>query len=280
MIEIENLRFRYKSRPVLDGVNLKLKEGKIYGLLGENGVGKTTLMKIIAGLLKGEGKNIVDGHVPFRREPDFLEEVFYVPEHFAGGNVRIADFAAAMGEFYPQWNSGEFDRILKAFDVPPSAKFSQLSTGQQKKAVISIALALNTRLLLMDEPTNGLDIPSKSTFRSLLMNYGNPDRTVIISTHQVRDLEDIIDPVIVLEGGKVLADVSLEEIATRLKFVTDAESDPSALYCEQVFGGFLTVKLNDDAVRTRVNLEAFFNAALRNRELFKGLFDRKEENAL
>ena len=166
MVSISNIEFSYGKYRVFDNVSLNLKDGKIYGLLGENGVGKTTLLKILNGLIKvDKGVCLVDSRVPFKREPDFLKNVFFLPEDFAGPSMPVEVYAKNLGQFYPNFSIDKFYSIIAKFEVDPKLKFNKLSTGQRKKAIISVALSLQTKLLLLDEPSNGLDIPSKSQFR-------------------------------------------------------------------------------------------------------------------
>ncbi len=272
MIEVENLDFGYKSGMVLQNVSLKLEDGNIYGLLGENGAGKTTLMKIVLGLLEGEGRCTVGGYRPFDRLPGFLENIFFVPEDFAGGNISVDDYAFSLGKFYPRWDAESYRLYADELGVPTGKRFSRMSAGQQKKGIIAIALALNTRVLLLDEPTNGMDIPSKSRLRKLISRCASEDKIFLISTHQVRDLEDLIDPIVVLSRKNVLLNVPVQEICTRLSFVNSAHRDEDALYCEAVPGGFVSVVPNTGAVEGRMNMEVFFNAVISDPDLFKSMF--------
>ena len=273
MIKIENLQFNYSKHQVFKDISLTLEEGKIYGLLGQNGVGKTTLMKIIAGLLKSnQGKCIVNGRNPFKREPSFLEDVYFIPEDFTGSNAIVQDYAKSIGEFYPRFDIELFHKLMSEFEVNPLGRFTRLSFGQQKKAIISLALSLRTRLLLLDEPSNGLDIPSKTQLRRLIAQYTDDESTVIISTHQVRDLENLIDPIIILDRQNVLLNASIEEISEKLYFSLEPQVDNNALYCEPVLGGYAIVRINNTSRESKVNIETLFNCALNNKESIKSIF--------
>jgi ABC-2 type transport system ATP-binding protein len=213
MITLKDLSFSYGKHKVLGNVSMTLEKGKIYGLLGENGVGKSTLLKILSGLLKPErGECTVFGEVPYSRNPSFLQDIFYLPEDFAGENMAVEKYALALGEFYPNFSKERFYRIIGEFDVNPKAKFAKLSHGQQKKAIIAVALSLGTKVLLMDEPSNGLDIPSKAQLRRLIAENASNEQLIIISTHQVKDLENLIDPIIIMDKDGVVMNASIEEI--------------------------------------------------------------------
>ena len=167
------------------------------------------------------------------------------------------------------------NRIISEFGVDPKAKFNKLSLGQQKKAIIAVALSLGTKVLLMDEPSNGLDIPSKSLLRRLIAENASDDQLIIISTHQVKDLENLIDPIIIMDRESVLMNASIEEITRRLTFGIEPQEDRDALYCQRDLRGYVTVRRNEYGIETPVDLEALFNCALVNKQLFKELFNTK-----
>ena len=276
MITLKDLSFSYGKHKVLGNVSMTLEKGKIYGLLGENGVGKSTLLKILSGLLKMErGECNVFGEVPYRRNPSFLQEIFYLPEDFAGENVVVEKYAMQLGMFYPNFSPDKFNRIISEFGVDPKAKFNKLSLGQQKKAIIAVALSLGTKVLLMDEPSNGLDIPSKSLLRRLIAENASDEQLIVISTHQVKDLENLIDPIIIMDKEGVIMNASIEEISSRLAFGIKPDEDRSALYSQRDLRGYVTVRRNEYGIETPVDLEALFNCALVNKEMFKEMFNTK-----
>jgi ABC-2 type transport system ATP-binding protein len=224
MVEINNLTFMYGRNQVFDNISLTMSSGTIYGLLGENGVGKTTLLRIICGLLYPKTGNCkVFSEQAGKRLPAVLQEIFYIPEDFTVPAVNILEYARRNGVFYPKFNMQQYEAYLQEFAVPTQRKFTELSFGQRKKAFIAFALAVNTKLLLLDEPTNGLDIPSKSQFRRLVAQALTEENTFVISTHQVRDLENLIDPVIILDNNEVLLNHSVEEISRKFDFGSDFE---------------------------------------------------------
>ena len=276
MIEIKDLAFSYGKTPVLKSITTNLEEGRIYGLLGENGVGKTTLLTLLCGLKKaGSGQIRTDGENPFDRTPSLLEKQYYLPDEVAPVPARAEAHARERRKFWPLYDHGKFLEIMKEFETDPGKKMNQMSAGQLKKTYISFALATGSKYLFMDEPTNGLDIPSKSQFRTAIMKYTPEDSTIVISTHQVRDLENIIDPVIILDKQDVLLNATIEDISAKLFFDYGSTLRDDALFCEQLPGGFLQVRPNTDGGESKVNIEALFNAAHSNKGIIKEMFNRK-----
>ena len=272
MIEINNLAFSFGSVPVLNNITTKLEEGRIYGLLGENGVGKTTLLTLLCGLKKPQAGSIsVDGMEPYRRLPSMLENLFFLPDEVMPCNDTAESFALHSGKFWPKFDMDKFRTIMAEFENDANKKMNKMSTGQLKKTYIAFALACNVKNIFLDEPTNGLDIPSKAHFRSAITKYTAEDSVIVISTHQVRDLENIIDPIIILDKQDVLLNASIEEISEKLFFDYGTVLHPEALYSEQLPGGFIQV-LPGNGQESRVNIEALFNAVHRNKQYIKDLF--------
>ena len=276
MIEINNLSFSYGAKRVLENISLKVSEGNIYGLLGENGVGKTTLLTLLCGLKKPESGTItVDGRNPFDREPSLLADQFYLPDEVIPVHARAIDFAKEHGVFWPHFDLEKFRTILSEFEVEPEQRMDAMSAGQLKKAWVSFALACNAKYYYLDEPTNGLDIPSKAQFRKAVTKYTSEDSALIISTHQVRDLENIIDPIIILDNRAVLVNASVQEITDRLFFDYGTELNPGALYLEQTPGGCIQVYPNTSGEESKVNVEAFFNAVHAHKDLVRSMFNQQ-----
>jgi ABC-2 type transport system ATP-binding protein len=277
MINIQNLSFHYKAKqPVYSGLNMDLKAGNIYGLLGENGVGKTTLLKLISGLLfPTEGSISTFDFEAKKREPDMLEKIYFLPEVYTLPKIKMKEYINLYAKFYPKFDFQKMDEYINVFGLSKTKKLNEFSHGQQKKFLLAFGMATNTELLLMDEPTNGLDIPSKGLFRQLLAEAMSEEKTIIISTHQVRDLENLIDPSIILEHNQVLLNNSIEEISQKLKFVLRETQPENALFSEPAMGGFLCVEPDTDGEETKVNIELLFNAAIKNKKLFKDLFINK-----
>ncbi len=273
VVKIDHLKFNYKKHIVFEDLSLEMEPGRIYGLLGENGVGKTTLLRTICGLLRAEsGECTVMGMRSASRNPEMLKDIYFVPELFVAPPISVKRFIQSNSLLYPRWDAAQFYKLCLTFDVDPSYRFDKLSHGQQKKALIAFALALNTRVLLMDEPSNGLDIPSKTTLRRVISECATEDRVIAISTHQVRDLENLIDPIIILDRSGMILNANIEQISERLLFTVSPTPDPGAYWSETSLNGYYQVVPNHDGLPSRVNLEALFNATLRNKETFKKLF--------
>lgn len=273
MIEIKDLAFSYGKTPILKSITTTLEEGRIYGLLGENGVGKTTLLTLLCGLKKVcSGSITTDGENPFDHTPTLLQNQFYLPDEVLPVAMKAECFAKERGAFWPDYDHAKFLEIMKEFENDPAKKMNQMSAGQLKKTYISLALACGCKYIFMDEPTNGLDIPSKTQFRSAIMKYTSDDSTIVISTHQVRDLENIIDPIIILDRQDVLLNASVEEITSKLYFDYGTQLHPESLYSEQLPGGFIQVYPNSTGEDSKINVEALFNAVHKNKELIKGMF--------
>ena len=275
MITIKNLGFAYRETPVLKNINMTLEEGRIYGLLGENGVGKTTLLTLLCGLKKPQmGKIDTDGHDPYRREPSLLSDQYYLSDEVAAVNMKAIEYAWNYGKFWERFDLNRFMEMMELFENNPLQKMNKMSFGQLKKTYIAFAIACNTKYLFMDEPTNGLDIPSKAQFRKAIMKYTREDSTILISTHQVRDLENIIDPIVILDRQDVLLNATIEEITGKLYFDYTSEKADGALYSEMTPGGSIQVSLNQTGEDSKVNIEALFNTVHLHKELIKGIFNK------
>ena len=212
MINIQNIKFAYSREVVLDGFSLQFDKGGIYGLLGKNGTGKSTLLYLMMGLLRPQkGIVTVDGIDTTLRRPEVLSEMFLVPEEYDLPAISLSTYVKAIKPFYPRFSEDLLKQCLANFEMSTDINLGELSMGQKKKVYMSIALAANTRYLLMDEPTNGLDILSKSQFRKVVIEGMSEDKTIIISTHQVHDVELLLDHVCIIERNKVLLNEPLVE---------------------------------------------------------------------
>lgn len=279
MIEVKNLNFAYGKQTVLfNALNLQLTVGNVYGLLGKNGAGKTTLLKILTGLLfpQGGDVNVLD-FKPRLRDPNFLQEIYLIPEEFFLPSVSVREYEKAYAPFYPRFNHRIFEQLLKEFEVPSLNRLSSLSFGQKKKFLIAFGLATQCKILFLDEPTNGLDIPTKSQFRKILASSVSDERTILISTHQVRDMANLIDPIIILDEGQIIFNQNLEDTARRLvmKVYEDEQETNSCLFCEKTIGGYIALEENKTGEDSKIDIELLFNAVINNRERIMHLFEKE-----
>lgn len=280
MLKINNVSYSYslKGHKVLDDFSLSLSSGGVYGLLGPNGAGKSTLLNIIAGTLTlSHGNVTLDGTDTRRRLPVTLTDIFFVPEEFSLPPIKLSKYARLYGAMYPRFSEDDMKRYLEMFELPSDVRLDALSMGQKKKVFMSFAMACNTRVLLMDEPTNGLDIPGKSAFRRFIAQNMNDDRSIIISTHQVRDIDSLLDHVVIMNEASPLLNESVIDISRKLKFTTtDSKAAiESALYAKQALGGSEVILPNTDDEETELNLETLFEFAISNPEKIKLIFTHK-----
>lgn len=264
MIKIEQLTFGYRKQPALyKNLSLDIQSGSIVGLLGKNGAGKTTLLKLIAGLLQAPDKSAIEtlGYKPGCRNPEMLRDIFFIPEEFELPSVSMKGYASAISGYYPNFDHEKLDRILTEFELDANKKLNKLSYGQKKKFLIALTLACGSKILILDEPTNGLDIPSKSIFRKVVAGALTEDQLVIISTHQVKDIETIIDRVIIVDQGQVILNHSIFEITGKYAFKSVSNPEKHVpLYQEAVPGGYKIVTAKNGE-ETDLDIEILFNAA-------------------
>ena len=265
MINVNNISFKYagQKRLVFDDFSMQLEENRIYGLLGKNGTGKSTLLYLLSGLLRpAKGTVSCDGIATYKRQAEMLSNVFLVTEEFELPSIRLSEYVKLYKPFYPHFSEEILQRCLSDFEMTSDVHLGELSMGQRKKAYISFAMATNTKYLLMDEPTNGLDIPSKSQFRKVIAQHMTDDRTVIISTHQVHDVELLLDHVLILDQRSVLLNASMQDIMDQYTFEyrTPQQMDAEVLYAEPTLqGNAVVAKRKEGDVETQVNLELLFN---------------------
>ena len=256
--------------------SLSFEKGAVYGLLGLNGTGKSTLLYLLTGLLSPQqGSVLYKGEDVQKRLPSTLSDMFIVPEEFELPKMSIKRYAALHAGFYPRFSYEQLQKNLAMFELDDSVVFNNLSMGQQKKAFMCYALATNTSLLVMDEPTNGLDIPSKSEFRRLIASNMTDDKTIIISTHQVRDIDSLLDHIVIIDRSSVLLNASSDEICRRLLFTEQPISEPTdgALFVQPSVVGNSVILPNEFDEESRLNLELLFNGVLAERDKFAVLFN-------
>lgn len=274
MIKIENISYGYKPKqPIFKDISLEVGSG-IYGLLGENGVGKTTLIHLICGLLfpwKGECK--IDNCNSAQRSPELLSHYFFLPEEMQMPTESIYQFAAHHSVFYPHFNRKEFEQNLEELHIDGKQKLSAVSYGQQKKAMLAYALALHTPLTLLDEPTNGLDITSRQALKRIISRSVDDESTLLISTHQAHDFENLLDHLIILDEGEILLNHSLDEISERLLFVRTASLPEDSLYSEQDLHGYFSILSNEEGEENTTDIELLYKAMLQEPERIKMIWN-------
>ncbi len=276
MVNIEKLTFAFKkSQPLFTGLDMQLEKGNTYGLFGLNGAGKTTLINHISGMLFPEsGVCTVNGSPVKERLPEVLSDLFILPEQFDLPKMDALRYVDLFAPFYPNFDSSYMSEILSEFEIDTVKNLPELSYGQRKKFLIAFALASKAGLLLMDEPTNGLDIPSKSQFRKIMAASDNSDRCVVISTHQVRDLETLIDRLTVLHSGSIIFDQTIQSISDKLAFIKlDRDDSRSSLYSEEILGGEAAICIRQESDKdTQVDLELLFNGIIQQTKQLNSAF--------
>lgn len=265
MIEVNHIYFNYpgQKEQVFTDFSLKLEENKIYGLLGKNGMGKSTLLYLLSGLLRPTtGTVMCDEVESCKRYPEMLQDIFLVTEEFEMPAICLSEYVKLYKPFYPKFSEEVLKECLSDFELPEDVHLGKLSMGQRKKAYIAFAMATNTKYLFMDEPTNGLDIPSKSQFRKVIARHMTEERTVIVSTHQVHDVEQMLDHILILNQRSVLLNSSMQDIMDKYTFEyrTPQEMNDDVLYAEPTLqGNAVVTERKEGAAETQVNLELLFN---------------------
>ena len=279
MIDVNQVSFSYgrKKSKVLDGFSMQLKKGAVYGLLGKNGTGKSTLLYLMAGLLRPQtGKVCYQGVDVTLRRPSTLQDMFLVSEEFALPSVSLKQYVKLNAPFYPNFSDELLRSCLRDFDMNEDIHLGELSMGQKKKAFMCFALATNTSLLMMDEPSNGLDIPSKSQFRKVIASGMTDEKAVIISTHQVRDIDSLLDHVLIMDSSELLLNESVSNICEKLYFAEQSMNEPTdnALYVQPSVQGNSVILPNTSSEESKMNLEVLFNAMLAERVKMQAMFNR------
>ena len=276
MVQVSNLTFAYDhTHSLFSSLDMQLEMGNIYGLLGKNGAGKTTLLRLLSGLLYSqEGHLNVIGHDPGARNPELLSDIFFLPEEFYLPAISAEQYRELYSPFYPKFDTQMFLQYLKEFQIDSHQKLSALSYGQKKKFLIAFGLTSNAALCILDEPTNGLDIPSKSQFRKVVAASVNEHRMFLISTHQVRDMELLIDPIIIIDEGKIIFQQSYSDIAEKLSIqkVSELSPEQNVLFSQEELGGYRIVTEKTDIDESIIDMETLFNAVMTSSDAINRVF--------
>ena len=272
MITTQELNFGYnRNSSVLSHLTLTLPSGHVYGLFGKNGVGKSTLLKLLCGALHGKGLCQIDGIDSASRSIELLKQLCFVPETLDIRAITIEELAKVTKPFYPTFSDELLNYCIAELEVPTGIRLTKMSLGQQKKAIIAVAVACNTPYLLLDEPTNGMDIPSKAALRRIIASIASPEKLIIISTHQVDDLENLIDAAIIMDNNGILLSETLETIGQKLSFGPfDGASE--IIYSEETLRGTWCVTRNESGIEAPVDMKLLFSAVVKHPGEFKQIF--------
>lgn len=276
MLTINNISFSYNKRygDLFHDFSLELNAGNVYGLLGKNGAGKSTLIYLMTGLLTPKsGEALLDGVNVRKRLPKTMSDIFLVPEEFELPRLSLKQYVDLNAPFYPNFSKEDMQRYLDIFEMggDMNVNLNALSMGQKKKVFMAFAFAANTRVLIMDEPTNGLDIPSKSQFRKLVTTGMTDEKMMLISTHQVRDISDILDHVTIIDQSRVLLNTSFADVMSKVAFRPLREGDEPLFVLQSPYGPLGAVPA-EEGEETKVDLEMLFNATLQNPAAINQLF--------
>lgn len=283
MIKIDRLMFGYDRQTCFQEIDLEFKPGRIYGFLGKNGAGKTTLFKLMSGLLRPQsGDCNVLGYTSSQKNPGMLQDLFFVSESFYLPKVTLKKYVILHAPFYPAFDYPMFNTLLDQFELEKGKMLHTLSYGLKKRFLLAFSLASNCRVLLLDEPTNGLDIPAKRILRKMLISALNKDRTIIIATHQIKEIENTFDSLVFIDQGRILLNSSVERIAQALQCQTVSNPDDvqNCLFKEKVAGGYAVMTENFDEIESSMDIEFLFSAVMNQPpELMKVLQKMQEKGA-
>ena len=262
MISISKVAYGYeKDSIVVRNLDFAIDKGRIYGLLGKNGSGKTTLLKLLCGeIFPKKGKITADGRDAAERETETLGNIFFIPAEFGFGHLSLDKFIRLHSPFYSSFETTILNDCLEAFGMSPDIPdLQKLSSGQKRKVLLGFALAARPDYLLLDEPLDGMDIPSRDIFRKMLISHMTDRQTAVISTHTVADMENLLTDVIILRpDGSVFAS-SISELAAKYSFAEDISAE-GAVYSEPSAGGYRVIRKNISGEDSPVRMEMLFNA--------------------
>jgi len=210
-LQIQQLNKNFPGKKVLNNINLDIKKGRIYGLLGPNDSGKTTLLRIISGLIKpSQGLLTIDSFEPSKVTKEFVS---YMPtENFFPSWMKVKDSINFYEDFYPDFDLEKCSYLLKEESINSDEKINILSTGMKEKLKVILTLSREASLFLLDEPFNGIDTMSKDSIKKIIKRISNKENTIIITSHLIDELETLLDDVIILNHGKIVLDSSVESL--------------------------------------------------------------------
>ena len=217
LIRADGLSMRYGKKQALDGVSFNIPKGRVVGLLGHNGAGKTSLMKAIVGLSGHEGGLSVLGLAPRANRVKLLEDLCYIPDvAILPRWARVDQLIQLMGGLHPRFSAERARTLLRRTSIGERDKVKQLSRGMVVQLHLALIASIDARLMVLDEPTLGLDVLSRKSFYEMLIEeWCDGERSVLISTHQVEEVESLLSDVLMLSDGKLVLDISLADIDER-----------------------------------------------------------------
>lgn len=220
IINVSSLKKSYGSKVVLDDISFTAKQGQIIGLLGPNGCGKTTLIKILTGLIKDHSGSVkIDNEEP---GPYTKSIVAYLPEKsYLPDWMRSKDAIDYFADFYKDFDKAKAERMVSEFGLDPKQRLKTMSKGQQEKLNLILVMCRRAKLYILDEPLGGVDPAARSKILDLIMNNYSKDATVLLSTHLINDVEYIFDRVLMISGGKLIVDSHVDELRQKGKSVED-----------------------------------------------------------
>ena len=217
LVEARNLSVRYGAKRAVDDVSFSIGKGRVVGLLGHNGAGKTTLMKAMVGLAAAEGELLMLGLHPVRQRTQLLEQACYIPDVAVLPRwARVEELITLMSGLHPRFSAERARQLLRRTSVGLHDKVKTLSKGMLAQAHLALIASIDARLMILDEPTLGLDVLSRKSFYEMLIDeWCDGERSVLISTHQVEEIESLLSDVLMLNEGKLVLSISLEDMDRR-----------------------------------------------------------------
>jgi ABC-2 type transport system ATP-binding protein len=237
LIEARGLTKRYGARIALDHVDFAVQPGRIVGLIGPNGAGKTTALRAILGLASYEGELVVLGREPFRERAALMSEATFIADvAVLPGWLRVQQAVAFAAGVHPRFRAERAEELLAKAQIGAERRIGELSKGMKTMVHLALTMAIDARLLVLDEPTLGLDILARRGFYDALVNdYMDETRTILITTHQVEEVENLLTDVLFIDKGRIVLDCSLEDIAARYAALAVTEDKVAAARAEKPF---------------------------------------------
>jgi ABC-2 type transport system ATP-binding protein len=277
MINVRQVDFAYpRKENLFSQLNLQLEQGKIYGLLGKNGTGKSSLMRLLAGMHRPTSGSILYDEEPiYKRSVCLLQDIFFLPENPFLPSLSVQAYFSLYKRFYKSLDREAFYKNLTYLEIDIKRKLSNLSQGQKKKFLLALGLASGAAYLYLDEPTSHLDIPSKQKFRKLIAGSLVPTQSVLISTHQVDEISSLLDRIIIISNGSISLDADIGKIEKALTCISSLdEFCEGALYSELKLGKYIHLKKNTENIQREIPLTLLFNAVTENENIVDSILKK------